>query len=326
MYSNRGTLYQELEALRGSKVIAYITGDRPGMETQIHHEIVDIFTEHLNKLNRPEKISLYLYSRGGNVLAGWSLVNLIRQYTNNFEVIIPARALSAATLICLGASILVMTKAATIGPIDPATNSPFNPQAPGKPPQIRLPVSVEEVAGYFELAKKEFGIKKESELLQVFLKLSDNVHPIALGRVYRTRNQIQMLAEKLLKFHMSGQRKIKKIVSKLCIQSGSHDYTISRNEAKQDLGLPIEIPDDDNYNNINEIYKDIRDELELNSPFNPDIYLGSDTTKTYSFKRGLVESIGGGSDQFISKGNLSRVTGKIDIIDRRTSEDWEHVP
>jgi len=298
------------------------------METQIHHEILDTFTEHLNKLKKPKKISLYLYSRGGQILAGWGIVNLIRQYTKYFEIITPARAHSAATLISLGADKLVMTKGATIGPIDPSTNSAFNPEAPGKPPQTRLPISVEEVAGYFELAKKEFGIKKESELLQVFLKLSDSVHPLALGQVYRTRNQIQMLAERLLKFHMSDKKKIKKIVSKLCSQSGSHDYTINSDEAQNDLGLPVEKTNDNNYNIIKEIYEDIRNELELSSAYKPDMYLGSEDSKTYSFKRGLVESIANGSDQFISKGTLSKAVnqqGNIQITDQRTSEDWEHV-
>ncbi|MCB2295730.1 hypothetical protein LGK95_19840 [Clostridium algoriphilum] len=55
-------------------------------------------------LNLPKKISLILYTRCGNTLVGWSIVNLIRQFCDEFEVIVPSKALSTGTLICLGSN------------------------------------------------------------------------------------------------------------------------------------------------------------------------------------------------------------------------------
>jgi 1,4-dihydroxy-2-naphthoyl-CoA synthase len=89
MYNERLELYKEIENRRNSKLLVYITGDRPGFETQIHPEILDYFIDHLDKIGNAEKISLLLYTRGGNTLAAWSLVNLIRQFCDEFEVIIP---------------------------------------------------------------------------------------------------------------------------------------------------------------------------------------------------------------------------------------------
>src|SRR5574341_749615 len=77
MYVDRKSLYSQLEQLRSSKLIIYITGDRPGLETRIHSEIYDFFVNHLDKIGVVPKISLYLYTRGGVTLAAWSLVNLI---------------------------------------------------------------------------------------------------------------------------------------------------------------------------------------------------------------------------------------------------------
>ena len=80
MYQDRLNLYKELEEIRKSKVIIFITGDRPGLETQIHQEVLDFFINHLDNIVNCEKISLFLYTRGGNTLAAWSIVNLIRQF------------------------------------------------------------------------------------------------------------------------------------------------------------------------------------------------------------------------------------------------------
>ncbi|MDD2387775.1 MAG: hypothetical protein PHP52_13440 [Bacteroidales bacterium] len=78
MKADRIENYKKIENLRNSKLLVYITGDRPGMETQIHPEILDYFVDHLDPLGKVDKISLLLYTRGGSTLAAWSLVNLIR--------------------------------------------------------------------------------------------------------------------------------------------------------------------------------------------------------------------------------------------------------
>lgn len=307
MYKQRLKLYKQIEKKRKSRVLLYVTGDRQKLETQIHSEVGDFFADHLDTFNLPKKISLILYSRGGDTLSAWMIVNMIRLFCDEFEVIIPSKAHSAATLICLGADKIVMTKQATLGAIDPSVNTPLNPPVPGAPAAARLPISVEAVAGYFELAKKIMGIKQEDNLTNVFLKLADQMHPVALGDVYRARTQIQLLAEKLLNFHMDDKTVIKKIISVLCSESGSHDYTINRREAKNDLGLPIEKPNDELYQVIRDIHIDFRKELKLNEPFDPDVELGADPTKQYSVTRALVESATGGSHKFLTKGSLTRV-------------------
>ncbi|MDI9559981.1 MAG: ATP-dependent Clp protease proteolytic subunit [Pseudomonadota bacterium] len=307
MYSERLALYRKIEKLRKSKVLLYVTGDRRNLETRIHSEVADFFTDHLDTFRLPKKISLILYSRGGDTLAGWMIVNMIRLFCEEFEVIIPSKAHSTATLICLGADRIVMTKQATLGPIDPSITTPLNPQVPGAPPVARLPISVEAVASYFELAKSLMGIKEESNLTNVFLKLADQVHPLALGDVYRARTQIQMLAEKLLNLHMKDDSDIKKVISVLCSESGSHDYTINRREAERDLKLPVEKPDNEFYKIIRDIHMDVRREMKLDEPFEPDFELGVQSSKQYLVTRALIESISGGSHKYNTSGQLTRI-------------------
>lgn len=331
-YQNRKQLYQELENSRNSKIIVYVTGDRPQLETQIHPESISMLVNHLDLIGRSNKISLYLYTRGGDTLAAWSIANLLYQYCNEYEVIIPSKALSAGTLICLGAKNLVMTKQATLGPIDPSITTPLNPQIPGAPINAKFPVSVEAINGFFDLAKS-IGINNEDNLSQLFTTLVGNIHPLVLGQVFRTRAQIRMIGKRLLNHHISDQSKIDNILSFLCSESGSHDYSIYQQEAEKELGLHIESANEGDYKIIKSIFQDISTELLLTESYVPDLLIGTGDNAHYEFHRALIESTVGGSNIFRSKGNLNRrqIPGNNGLIqnvieDLRYFEGWEYEP
>jgi ClpP class serine protease len=196
MYAERKALLSNIEEHFKAKALLYVTSDRQNLETQISGDVFDHFVNHLDRIGVVDRIVLIIYSRGGDTLAAWSLINLIRQYCDYLVVLAPSRAHSAATLISLGANEIVMTKQATLGPIDPSVNGPLNPQIPGRPNE-RAPVSVEAINGFLELAHEQ-NINDSNEMMQMLLQLSQQVHPLVLGNVYRTRSQIQMLAKKLI--------------------------------------------------------------------------------------------------------------------------------
>ncbi|MFS2091732.1 hypothetical protein ACCC96_01845 [Pseudomonas sp. Pseusp11] len=312
MFEQRKALYADLENRRSSKVITYITGDRPGLETQIHEEVFDYFASHLDAIGVTEKISLILYTRGGNTLAAWSLVNLIRQFCNELELIVPSKCHSSGTIMSLGADRIIMTKQATLGPIDPSLNTPLNPAIDGAPPQVRYPVSVEAVKGYMEFIASS-GVKNESEVAKLLLDLSQKVHPLVLGQMHRSRSQIQMLAKRLLQYQVKDETAVERIISFLCSDSGSHDYTINRREAA-DLGLIIEKPNDDLYLLINSIYKDFKDEMQLGQAFDPEQALGQNAIADYEFRRAIVESSAHGCYYFSTCGNLNRVQQQAQLL------------
>lgn len=329
MKKDRESLYRQIEEMRGSRLLVYVTGTRIGLETQIGNDIIPLFTEHLDKIGDTNKISLYLYTNGGNTLAAWSLVNLIRSFCKELEVIIPSNCFSSGTLICLGANNIVMTKQAALGPIDPSINGPLNPQFPGiNDPNAKIPVSVEHVNAYLEMAKKDFGITDQCNMTNVLLHLSEKIHPLTLGQVYKSKSQIQMLARKLMNMQGFDNDKQEDIVKFLCSESGSHDYSIRRKEASEGLGLRIEKPSNEFYGIIKAIYDDISQELELNNPYDPSIILNITDNYEYCFRRGLIESLDNGTDVFISQGNLTKIlinaTQQIALNDNRIFEGWKH--
>ena len=100
-YRNRQPLYQQIEQERGTKVLSFITSDRKGMETVIAQDCIEPFVDLLEKIGPTQRISLLLHTDGGNTLAAWRLVNLIRIFCDELEVLIPFKALSAGTLISI---------------------------------------------------------------------------------------------------------------------------------------------------------------------------------------------------------------------------------
>ena len=326
MNLERKQLYEAIEKERNSKLLVYVTGDKAGWETQIANDATDYISDQLDKIGVVEKISLLLFTNGGSTLAGWNIVNLIRQFCDDFEIIVPSKARSTGTLMCLGANRIIMTKQATLGPIDPSVNTPLNPTVPNAGPQARVPVSVEAIKGFLELAKHELNLKDDKALADIFNVLADKVHPLVLGEVYRAIGQIQMLARKLLVNQVKDESKIEKIISFLCSESGSHDYTINRREAKNELGLNVEKPSDSLYDLINRTYMSIREELQLRTSFNPESYLGADSSKEYTIKRTLIESLEGGTDCFVSEGRFAKIElpPQMGIQDQRIFEGWKH--
>lgn len=328
-FAARKTIYEQIEQTRNSRVIAYVTGDRPGVETQVSPEIVDLFVDHLDAIWPTQKISLVLYTNGGDTAAAWRLINLIRTFCDELEVIVPVKALSAGTLICLGADKIVMTKQATLGPIDPSLNSPLGPTVPGGAPNHRAPVSVEAVQGYLDVATNELKISDGQALAGIWTNLSEKIHPLVLGQIFRTRQQIRTLARKLLEFQKTDSDEVDRIVSFLCSESGSHDHTINRREARG-LGLKIENPDQAFYDILKALQQNYVEALSLRSPFNPDTLLAGQPQANYVAPRALIESSAFGSHQFISEGTISQVQvpaspgvpPQIGFQDQRRFEGW----
>src|SRR5208337_212269 len=304
-YDNRKEIFKEIESSRNSYVISFINGDRRGLETKIGPEIIDIFVEHLDAIGPTQKISLILHTLGGDTAVAWRLVNLLQIFCEELEVIVISKALSAGTLISLGANKIVMTKQACLCPIDPSIDHPLNPAVPNAPPQVKAPVSVEAVRGYLDAASEIGGIKSGKELVEVLVDLSNKVNPLVLGQIFRSRAQIRFLAKKLLQRQVHDNKKIDEIIDFLCAESGSHDYTINRREARE-LGLEIENPSTEFYGLLRKIHLSYVDELNLLEPYAPNSLLAGAPTADYTLSRAIIESSNTGCHQFISEGTLTK--------------------
>ncbi|OYX14416.1 MAG: hypothetical protein B7Z15_04040 [Rhizobiales bacterium 32-66-8] len=329
-FAARKKIYRKIEKKRSSKVITFVTSDRPGLETQIAQDAINLFVEILDEIGPTNKISLILHTNGGNTSTAWQLVNLIQSFCEDFEVLIPLRAMSSGTLISLGANRLVMTKQAALGPIDPSLNHPLNPGVQVGAQLQRVPVSVEAVRGYLDAAKGELGVTDPNVLANILMDLSNKIHPLVLGEIFRSRAQIRYLADKLIRRQVADEDRIKKIIDFLCADSGSHDYTINRREAVA-MGLAVEKPSAELYKLLSSVHASFTGQMKLLEQFNAQTVLGTNPNASYSEVRGLVESTTGGCFGFMTEGFMSKMTvtmGPVPqeaITDQRTFEGWRRI-
>ncbi len=269
----RQELIKRLEKDRdGRLLIAYVTSTRTGFEISIADDILPLLREHLEKAPDKAKhgVDLFIHSNGGSGTVPWRVVNLIREYTDKFAVLVPHRAFSAATLIALGADEIIMHRMGCLGPIDPSVANVFNPPHPYNP-ALPAPISVEDVSAYFKLVKEEVGISHEDELVQALIALTEKIHPLALGNVQRSHNQSRMLAQKLLRKHMSveSQHEIETIIDTLKSNLFFHGHPINRKEARDDLKLKVVDPSPVAEQVMWELYAEYEGALKLKEPFTP---------------------------------------------------------
>lgn len=269
----RKSLIEKLQKARGDKLlIAYITSTRPGHEIQIADDAFRLIHDHLEKGKElaHKGIDLFIHSNGGSGTVPWRVVNLIKQYSKEFAVLVPHHAFSAATLIALGANEIIMHKMGCLGPIDPSVTNIFNPPHPAAPGQL-APISVEDVTAYFKLVKDEVGITHEDELVQALIALTEKIHPLAIGNVQRSHNQSRMMARKLLKLHKdpSEEHEIEKLIDILKSNLFYHGHPINREEAKSDLNLDVVVPTEDVESLMWQLYEEYEKDLKLGEAFNP---------------------------------------------------------
>jgi hypothetical protein len=298
--TNRKKIIENIEKKRGSKVISYVTSDRPGIGVRIAGDVVSLIHEHIQSLKEKdrEKLDLFIYSRGGNSDVPWTLVSMIREYSKkgSFSVLIPYRAHSAATLISLGADEIVMTKKAELGPIDITIGSgPYNPTE--KNSNKRLPISVEDVTGYFSLLDK-VGCDRKDEKMKGFELLTNNVHPLALGTVSRLLEETKLAGLRLLNTRAESfsEEENREIIKRLSSEVYSHTHTISRSEAEIYLGLKqVKNAEDfkiENY--LWNLYKEYLNLFEFETPFRPEEHLIANNLEENTWKNmklACVESI-----------------------------------
>ncbi|MBI2889018.1 MAG: hypothetical protein HYY10_03805 [Candidatus Liptonbacteria bacterium] len=290
-------LIHQIQGLRNSRVITYVTSDRTGpVNARIAMDVIPVVSKQLRAIGKTQNIDLFLYSAGGDTMVPWRIVSMIREYCDKFSVLVPYKAHSAATMIALGADEIAMSDLSEISPIDPSTANVFNPQDPQNP-QNRIPISVEDVMAYFDLAKNKFGIKNDEELSRIFSKFVESnpqIHPLALGNVNRIHNLIRILAKRLLKSHKAPMKddEVEKIVDYFTEKLYSHQYFIGRKEAKEDLGLKsVAYADNLLAKAMTELFEEYRKDMDLETLWNPENELGINAMQNRKqYKIAFIES------------------------------------
>jgi ClpP class serine protease len=115
----RKPLLEKLQKLReGRAIVSFFIGFQSNVP--LMQSDADMIEEVLCNTDTSRGLTLILDAPGGDGLAAERIIRACRSYTKkDFEAIVPARAKSAATMVCLGADRILMGKTSELGPIDP---------------------------------------------------------------------------------------------------------------------------------------------------------------------------------------------------------------
>jgi hypothetical protein len=265
-FQARSAILREIGTELEAGVVAYVTGDRENLQVEVGVDVLRRIPRHLEAIGKQERLALVLYTLGGDTNTPWPFVNFLRSYCDELFVLVPFCAHSAGTLITLGADKIYMTRFGTLSPIDPSVTNDFNPHDPANPFD-RIPIAVEDVLAYFQLASEKGG--DGADLAgDAFRQLAESVHPLALGNVKRSIEQIWQLAKKLIRLHRPDARDaaLTALVMRLTTELYSHSHQITRSEAAA-LGLPVEEPSERLEERLLAYYDQLKADLELLEKF-----------------------------------------------------------
>ena len=118
-HETRRDLLEKIEKKLERKVVTFFTSFF--YPVMIEDADADMLEGVLQKTDTSNGIALIISSPGGLGLSAERIINICRNYsgTGEFQAVVPSKAKSAATMICFGASKIIMGKTSELGPIDP---------------------------------------------------------------------------------------------------------------------------------------------------------------------------------------------------------------
>lgn len=314
-FQERSAILGEIGAELDAGVLAYVTGDREGLETDVGADVLPRLPRHLDALGKQERLALVLYTLGGDVNTPWPFVNFVRSYCDELFVLVPFWAHSAGTLIALGGDKIYMTRFGTLSPIDPSVTNEFNPEESTSAAD-RIPIAVEDVLAFFQLASEH-----DADEADAFRQLADSVHPLALGNVKRSIEQISQLAKKLIGLHTPDldDAALTDLVTRLTTELYSHSHLITLSEATA-LGLPVEQPSERLEGRLLAYYEQLKVDLELLEKLDPRALLDASSADRLPavLERAYVETPTT-CDSYVTRGAIAQAALEV------ASERWETV-
>lgn len=115
----RKNLIKSIQSILGGKVITCIENSQHPFASIMSHDSI-YFEDLLKSTSDTKNGFLILNSRGGDGNAAEKLLSMCKKrFSENFTIIVPNFAKSAATMMCLGSDKIMMGYSAELGPIDP---------------------------------------------------------------------------------------------------------------------------------------------------------------------------------------------------------------
>jgi hypothetical protein len=251
----------DLQSQLGLPVMLLLQDPRPDsqMLDEVDDMLVHLIRHQRSRLPSGQPIALVLNSPGGEARCAYGLARIIHRRCGGFTAVVPDVAMSAATLLTLGADKILMGPDASLGPLD-AQIIDIETETYGSVlnevqalERLRA-YALESVDETMQLLVSRTGKRVDTLLPHVLRFVSDSMQPL-LTKIdvvhYNERARILKVGEEyavrlLRRLHPlahSRQDKARVIASTLVESYPEHGFWIDREEAKQ-IGLAVADTDD----------------------------------------------------------------------------------
>ena len=251
--SKRASLIKSIQDERKSKVFVFYSRD------MLAERNARTFIECLQQIGKQTKLDLFLLSPGGFADQAFKMSRWCRQYAEEFNVIIPYYAKSAATLLALGSDELLMGPSSELGPIDP---------------QIPIPDEYGRLRYVSALSIKEAleAIENltegDQDKMLKYMPLIEKIDLNILGDYVRVIESSKQYASQLLKGGqlLGNKTECENVAHALTEGYYSHGYAIGVDEARN-LGFNVLSPGDNGFSDglwesvwrLHKMYEDMMD-------------------------------------------------------------------
>jgi len=251
MRSETRKLIEKLEEVRKSTIVCMIYSKYAEMSREDAEIVFDVLSRTLEDGNeKVKRLELILDSIGGDAGAAFKIVRVLRRFCEEFNVIVPEKAKSAATLVALGSDKIYMTRLAELGPIDPIVSHPLmtGVMIPARAVQVFIDYVLPTI------------LKRYGEVVaDYFLKIDYN--HVGFCRV--SMEESEYYARALLEtYHLKGKKReeIDAIVKSLT-RYPSHDFMIDYELAREQLKLNVELLPVEEEKLVWQLYRTYRQQL-----------------------------------------------------------------
>jgi hypothetical protein len=287
--ADRLGIITQIEQHRGSRVLTYVIGDRALAAAQIGDDALRPLYDHLRALGHVEKLDLFLYSRGGAIDVPWRIASALRRVSDEWNILVPFRANSAATLLALGADNILLGQQGELGPVDPIMSRVV--QSPDGAAVMQEQISVEDVMAYVKFVTEKFGLSDQDALSSGLGKLSDKIDAVLLGSIYRTQSHIRSVARRVLlsRKQPASEQALLTIIETLAERTYAHGHAIGLKEAEE-IGLPAKAADPTLDKLMWSLLQQYEQELKLLEPLDPAQAIGSSDKYVEDAITAVIES------------------------------------
>jgi len=234
-HETRIQIIKDIEKKLDRPVVVFYTSFH--FPVSIEDTDADMLESLLQKLDLSKGLALVINSPGGYGTAAERIINICKKYsgTGEYWAIVPNRAKSAATMICLGASKIYMSPTSELGPVDPIA---VVPTEDGRLQRFSVFHLVQSYKELFEGAIKTNGHLepyiqqlshydiREIKEYETALELAEDIAIKALQSCMIPNSNKEEIKQKIKMFLTPKEKKI-------------HERAIYSNEAKS-CGLIIE--------------------------------------------------------------------------------------